>query len=261
LSAQDFFVQTNAYIYIGENAEVQAGGDFRNNGSIDNLGIITLYRDWFNTNFYNGLNGGFNLRGNGSQTIQNQNLQISELIVDTEDSVVLEGETEVMNLIDFRNGILTSTGPLIVDNSARVEAAMDGRSYYDGQLILEGGNEPGDTSPDTDFKFFPVGSDGKYNPLWLIDVNNTSNARYAIGVSVASPNPVPPDPDSLVIGVSDQSVWRVEVIDGTPDSALVEIDFIEENLTDFEKTNPINADIKAPIITVADTLIRNANNQ
>lgn len=274
LKAQTLYIPDSATVFVGKNAEILSGGDTENNGHVDNqgefsvsgdaqnngqfdnIGNINLSGDWLNSGVYNGISGGFTLTGNRMQQIFNDDIQISNLIIDSGDTVVLEGNrAEVFDTIDFRNGILktSASNQLIIDNGARVMANQSGSSYFEGRLILQGGSEiPGDS--DTPFKFFPLGDKGRYAPITFSSIEEAG--FYELAVTFITPNSQNPEPDSTLIGVSDQSIWLIEPMgqaQGVIDSALVEIDFMDENLTDFTNINDINADIKSPVIAESNS--------
>ncbi len=272
--AQTLYIQDSAVVFVGDSAIVNSTGSAENNGRIENnnqfivdgdiqnqgdffnLGNISLSGDWVNSGMYNGTMGGFTMTGDDMQRVFNNDLLISELIINSNDTVVLEGNmVEVEDLIDFRSGVLKTAGSnqLIIDNTADVRVPTPGSSYFEGRLILEGGSELTDAPDETDtqFKLFPLGANGRYAPITFSSIQE--NDFYQLAVTFITPNSRVPEPDSTLIGVSDESLYHVEVVTPGIESALVEVGFVDENLDEssFTLINPINADIKSPVVAIA----------
>lgn len=243
----------NGTIDLLENGLLNIGGDASNLSVIRNLGTIRLQANWDNQATYEGLNGNMEFASGSDQLIFNESIQFNRLIVNSGGTVTLSGNTaEVKTELAFEDGILTTSPDtrFVVDNSSQVTGGSD-FSYFEGSLILEGGPEDPDDN-DTETKYFPVGKDGRFNPLTLQEIRHED--FYEIGVELFTPNTTPPTPGEGVIGISENSVWKLDLLTGEVDSAKVFIDFMGENLDEesFTNSNEINADIKRPVVTYAD---------
>ncbi len=294
LASQNLLIQDSARVEIGPGATIITSGDFLNNGTLEadgsitaggetqnngridinpegilvlddntindgqifNSGNVSIGGNWENRSFFNTVDGTIMFTGGDDQQFINESTVLKELVVDAGTEVTLQGgRIEVDELIDFNNGVLTTaTGAtLVVDNDANVELSPNGASYFEGTLILEFGDENGQGG--NPVRSFPVGSNGRYGPLEMMDIESPTDNLVEVGVTYITPNSTVPIPDSDIIGVSDESLWRVEVLSGSVDdldSATVFIDFFDEDLTNFQESNSINADIYSPVVVEAD---------
>ncbi len=155
--SQHIYNETTFYIPGG--IEVHAPANFNNTGFIQNNGSIALTGDWNNTNVYQGT--GFILLEGTDQSMDNNNLPIENLIINGGGTKTLYGKLHINSSVDFSNGIF-----LVQDNdtlSMSANATVQGGSsisYVDGAMIAHGNG----------YKYFPIGKNGKYHPVELLDV-------------------------------------------------------------------------------------------
>ena len=266
ISAQNIYVPLNARINISEGAFITAGGDVENEGIIKtndksefialgdmnntndgrfyNEGTLSLFGNWMNTGTYNSLKGTMAFKGGKNQLISNTNLTIKNLTVNKTGVVTLLGNyILVTDKLSFENGILTkgANTEVIIGPTARVDYFLGSMSYFEGEIIAQG----------TLDRRFPVGNDGFYGTIGLINVRGTDATEFAL--SMSHQNSEAAIPDAELIGVSDDNIWKVDFRKGFVDSLQIEIDFISEDLENFTNENVIRRRFDSPVIVVADS--------
>ncbi|MEQ9466722.1 MAG: gliding motility-associated C-terminal domain-containing protein [Ekhidna sp.] len=240
LSAQ-LYIPANAIVHISEDANLEVGGDLQNYGVIQNTGTLSLYGDWIINNNFNGLTGRLQFIGDEDQMISPPQLTVGELIINQGGQVNFTGgEYTVINRLDFQFGVIKpgENTRFIMGPDAKVMGGSN-LSYFDGSIIARGGGT----------KTFPVGSDGLYSPITLLDVDGANTeiaARFYRG------NDVDPIPGDSLLGVSHRSLWEVELISGTTGETQVEVEFSEEDLSDFRVRNNIRYRVSVPVIAYAN---------
>ena len=239
LMAQQLFIPSDGLIHISEGANLEVGGDFENNGAVQNLGALTLYGDWTVNNNFNGLQGSLRFWG-GSDQMVNTELAVSELVINQGGEVNFMGSDYlILDRIDFQLGKVRpgEDTRFVLGPNVKVNGGSN-MSYFDGTLISQGSG----------IKTFPVGSGGVHAPLTLLNIfglNTEIGARFRKGNSV---DPVPGD---SLLGVSHRGLWEVEVVNGNTDPTQVELSFDEEDLSDFRIRNSIRHKVNSPVVTYA----------
>ena len=244
LVSQQLYIGEDALIHITEGANLEVGGNLENEGAIQNLGSLSLYGDWTINNNFNGSEGSLNFFGGEDQAITPPQLTIAELIVNVDGSVTFPGEEYVItDRIDFQFGTVQvgENTSFIIGESARVIGGSND-SYFDGTVIAEGSG----------IKTFPVGNGGVYAPLTMPDVfgfNSRIAARYV------ADNDKDPIPSDSLLGVSHRGYWEFELVGGAlVDPTRVQVEFNQEDLSDFRIRNDIQHRVNSPVIAFTDNL-------
>jgi hypothetical protein len=160
ISASAQVVHNLSNVYIGSGLEVHIDGSVANSGFVQNQGELFVSGDWTNANVYQGL-GRLTLNGNTKQRLNNHGNSLYSLSINSSGSVVLEDQLTIDSWLELAAGIVRVSSPysLTLANSANV-AGGSVNSFIDGALISRG----------TGYKFMPIGKNGGYYPLELLDV-------------------------------------------------------------------------------------------
>jgi len=163
LHGQGIANQTN--IFIDDGVEVHVQGDVTSEGFIQNQGSFFVDGNWTNTNVYQGL-GSITLYGGQQQTFYNNKNAVYDLIVDGSGPKIIQGKVVITKSLALNLGIVTVADPdtLYISDGATVTGSS--RSFVDGAVTHEG----------TGYKFFPIGTNGNYYPVELIDVTGINVA-------------------------------------------------------------------------------------
>lgn len=232
------YVGANALLHVSEGAELQVGGNLENDGAIQNLGTISLYRNWLINNNFNGQEGELQFKGSGDQRIHSTDLVLGGLTLNTLGSVTFPGgEYLVSDKIDFQYGtVQIGAGTRFILGEDITVLGGSSASYFDGPLIASGSG----------IKIFPVGADGAYGPLTLLDVFG-NNAE--IQVSYNRNNPIVPEvTGDTLLGVSSLGYWELELINGTSDETAIQLEFEQEDISDAIISNNIRYRFRSPTI-------------
>jgi hypothetical protein len=156
--AQGLINQTN--LYIPENLSVHIDGDLGNGGFLQNQGTLYLTGNWRNANVYQGL-GKVIMEGNGPQTIFNNKNDLHYFTINGSGPIVIEDKLPITGQLDLLSGLVTvgDDDTLLLAPNAAVNGASL-QSYVDGAFTVTG---PG-------YKFFPIGKNGLYHPIELLDI-------------------------------------------------------------------------------------------
>ncbi len=241
-SAQDPLLTNGGLLQITEGTDMVVQGTVQNNGVINNEGNFLFDGDWLNAGTYNGINGTIILNGDGDQLVDNNDQDIATLIVDGPGIKTLDNNTIIDSLLHLRMGILVIPGDkqLVLSNSAEVQGGFDD-AYVDGVMYHQG----------TGFKFFPIGKDGLFTPVWFEEV---FGINPTIGLEVFEPNPGNPQPGFNLLGISNARYWQLSVLNGTFDSSIVSIDLLDEDTTTIDRVNTLNVRTLALAIAQGDTV-------
>ncbi len=174
-NAQLLTIESEATITIEDNALLHSEGIVENFGTLNNNGTLSLSQDFVNLRSYNPGTGTITLLGD-NQTINLINdIQIQGIIynltVEGEGSHVLPGYIQVDNRLTLNSGILTVTGEdtLYLGPDAEISGGSE-NSFVEGHLIYAGNG----------YRFFPVGKDGVYNPIELLDVQGVNTTLLVV---------------------------------------------------------------------------------
>lgn len=245
LGAQQFYVQPGAKVNIYSGANLEIGGNLENEGVILNIGTLSLFGNWLinsRVDGYNGIGGRLAMKGIGDQRILSQSFAVDKFVMNSGGSLTYEGaELSVMSETNFIDGVL------ITGENTRFILESNGRSlggsplsYVQGRMTHKGGGS----------KFFPLGYEGQYGPLTLLDV---AGVGQEITASYQNPNPSTPTPGEDLLGVSHLGLWEVSLEAGSIDSAIVSIDFSNEDLENFLIKNNIRHRVNSPVVAFSDS--------
>ena len=156
--------------YIPEGTEVHVTSVF-NRGFIQNQGELVVSGDWMNTNVYQGT-GRLTMNGRTRQVLHNNDQRLAKLRINA-GSVELQGAVEVDDELDLTAGLVVVRPPheLITSISSSLVGGSR-ESYIDGALIRVG----------TGQKFFPIGKQGTYAPVTLLDVSGNIDVMIKMEV-------------------------------------------------------------------------------
>ena len=234
------FIPEDARVHIADGANLEVDMDFENFGVVENVGTFTLYGDWLVDNNFNSVNGEISFQGDESQAVEPNELIIETLTINTGGILQFNGNRYlVMENIDFQDGVLETTEntEFILSDGAAVRGGSV-NSYFQGSLTAQGNGT----------LFFPVGFGGVYSPITFFDA---SSPDTEITVDFVAPNSVSPFPSDSVVGVSGGGLWEVQSASDIED-LLVQIDFMEEDLENFENENNIRRLFDTPVIAAAN---------
>lgn len=235
-------IQGSALVHVAEGANLEVGGDLNNQGVIQNVGRITLYKDWLTNGNFNGIEGSIQFIGIADQLAPTGELATGELIINSLGNVSFPGsEYTVLDRLDlqFGNIIPGESTRFVLDQNAQVFGGSTD-SYFAGSLINRGSG----------IKIFPVGSDGVYAPITLL---NVFGVNTEIQAAYSRNNPYDPVPGDSLLGVSHRGLWEMELLNGGTDETQVEIKFSEEDLSDFRISNNIRHRVNSPVIAIASS--------
>ena len=209
-SSQFLYNHGEQLITIQEDAIVSVKGDMRNDGTILNNGIFSVSSHWDNNGVYNG-NGEIILDGEERQEFDNNGQPVYKLTIDGGGEKVLKTNLPLTHELSLLNGVLTPVEGVILSltNLATVSNAS-ANAYVNGALRHTG----------TGYKFFPVGRNGNYRPLELIDVTGVTPL---ISVEVIEPSQQPKLFDEDLSSLSEIRHWLVNPVSGTYNGSLVKL--------------------------------------
>ena len=210
-----FFTNNGQVITVTPDTRVTIRGDVQNVGAIINDGEISVSGDWTNLNVYLGDEGKFILDGTSMQVIRHSNQSFYILVIDGGGEKVFESDVDVIDSLILLDGIvsLQESRTLLMREGAIVLGGSD-FSYINGPLFATG----------TGDLFFPVGTNGTYAPLELIDVTGSTPV---VGVEVFQPNPTA-TPGFGIRDVSEQRYWEKTVTSGTFTDSKVKLSIKDE---------------------------------
>lgn len=145
-------------------AEVYVDGAVYNTGTLTNNGHLAVSADWDSKGRYDG-GGLLVLNGNSPQRIFHYGQDVARLLISGWGVKFIKGEFSVAREFHLQRGVVEVTSPdvLKLNNGARVIGGHS-ESYVDGPVTVDG----------TGYKFFPIGKNGMYAPIELLDVNGES---------------------------------------------------------------------------------------
>lgn len=263
--AQDMYLQSNAEMIIAPNAVVTSGTNLYNEGRVDvnsegnfvalgnitnlgffiNNGSLELFKNWVNAGTFNTTEGELIFSGSEFQQFANTYLPISKLTISKLGNVQLSADSiKITDELNFEEGVLSvSDGSrLIVESSAEINHASGSESYFDGAIVSRG----------TGYRIFPVGDGGYYGTFSFLEMQGTGRSTELEVSMIHEPATGAPGED--LVGVSDQNRWKVQLNQGAVDHAIMQIDFTEEDLEQFNNENNIRRKYDSPVIAVADSI-------
>ena len=239
---------TNGDANGGSQLNIQ--GDIVNNSSLINTGTLSLGGNWpLSANplaTFNGIAGTIAITGILNQTISINDLQTAGLIINKGGTANYTGnQLSISDDVDFQRGVMIIDNPtrFVVGPNATVSGgSVD--SYLQGYMIHQGGGN----------KFFPLGYQGEYGPLTILEVFGTDPEYTA---TYTNPNFSNPQIDTSIplydqlMGLSDRGLWEVALsanstLSTLPDQNIgYEITYANES---YPIINPIRHKFKSPVI-------------
>lgn len=213
ITAQD--INNETLIFIPSGIEMYTGGDLINNGVFQNNGNFALEGNWLNQNVYQGT-GVVMLQG-VDQIISNNNQDMEKLVIDGGGLKTLRTKLTIKNEIDFNSGILivNDNDTLCMGTNSKVNGGSL-LSYVDGAMITQG----------TGYKFFPVGKNGKYHPVELLDIEG-----LAPSVEIEVFENLPEIKTSIPTTVFQDIYWTRKTIDGTFNNSIITLAYnVQESI-------------------------------
>ncbi|HMG88889.1 MAG TPA: gliding motility-associated C-terminal domain-containing protein [Chryseolinea sp.] len=198
VDAQTLTNQTNFFIPAG--LELHLDGDFVNEGFIQNQGSFFISGNWKNTNVYQGT-GRVTLNGDLDQTFFNSKNAVYHLEINGGGEKFISDRLPISSRLDLTLGIVnvSDVDTLLIANGASITGGSTS-SFVNGALTHQG----------VGYKFFPIGINGGYYPLELL---NASGINPTIEVEVfesAQPLAVPQS-----VTVFSNKYWQRKTISGT----------------------------------------------
>lgn len=235
LAAQDVF--NNANVIIQSTVSVKINGSWSNSGFMINNGSLTLTGDWNNIFVYQGL-GSVSLTGS-NQLINNNRQSFHSLSIDGGGTKTVSGSFTIDRLLTFHDGIVSvsDNDTLRLLPNAEVEGASSS-GYVDGAMVAAG----------TGYKFFPVGKNGKYHPVELLNVTGIAPV-----IEVEVQESFPPVSVSLPATPLLDIYWTQKALKGTYDGSPVTVRYDLPNDTEAERLVMLEGSSVSDPFTVRET--------
>jgi len=214
-AAQDIVNQTNLYVPAG--LELHVGGDFANEGFVQNQGSVFVSGSWKNANVYQGV-GTITLNGTRAQSFFSNKNPVDHLVIDGIGPIRIIDLLPITSQIDLLNGIVVvaDTDTLSMAQGASVSGGSL-ESHVDGEFTYAG----------TGYKFFPIGKNGNYNPVEMLDITGINPIT---SVEVFENLPTIQSPP--LITLYQKIYWQRKTIAGTFTNSPIAIGFqIPDNYT------------------------------
>ena len=224
-------VNKGKIITVSDGSIVTIQGDAINEGAIRNAGTIYLSGDWTNINSYLSQNGKFVFNGATIQQIDNNGQTFYTLELDGGGTKVFDSDVEVVNELILISGIaeVTNSRTFLLRDGATITGGSE-TSYIDGELRRVG----------TGDLFFPIGTNGNYAPVELLDVTGTSPM---LGMEVFEPNPAA-TPGFGITEVSSVRYWERRLITGSFTDAEIKLSLKDETIvTNINKAVVAQSDV------------------
>ena len=197
-------------IYIQEDAIVSVNGEMQNHGTLINNGTFSVSGNWDNNGVYGG-QGEVILSGEEKQEIDNNRQEIYKLTMNGAGEKILKTNLSVTHELSLLDGILTPEENIILSLASLATVSnASAISYVNGPMRHTG----------TGYKFFPVGQNGNYRPLELIDV---AGIAPVMSVEVTEAGFLPTSTDDDLSQLSEIRYWQVNTLAGTYQGSLVKL--------------------------------------
>ena len=159
------FFNRGKIITISDGSVIAIQGDVINQGAIRNDGRLLVSGDWINFNSYLSQTGRLVLNGVTVQEVDNNGQTFYELELDGGGRKIFTSDVEVVGELILISGIaeVSSERTFLLREGAGITGGSE-LSYIEGALYLTG---IGDLN-------FPVGVNGTYAPIQLLDVTGNS---------------------------------------------------------------------------------------
>lgn len=222
-------------ITIAPNTLFTIEGSLTNEGIITNHGTIALTGDWTNQGDYDHGTGTVILHGENDQTIEHKDQLFHTLEINGGGNKSLTSNATITSNLSLINGTLSpgKNRILLMQNNARIEGGS-AVSYVNGAIYHTGNG----------YKFFPIGKDGHYRPVELLDVTGVSPV---MGFEVISGNPYQRY-GTIFKSVSRTRYWKRSQMSGSFNGSHIKIGVGEDDgIDDPEQLLIAEADMEEEI--------------
>ncbi|MEN7550820.1 hypothetical protein AAG747_23065 [Rapidithrix thailandica] len=210
-SQENDFVN-RAEITIGPDAVLSAKGNVLNEGTLHNSGKIYVNNNFINQGIFNAQSGSIVIHGDTDQSIDFKKDTIHEIEVNGVGHKYFRGQVFVNNSLKLLKGIVRpDTGARLILSDAIIIEGGDEESYVEGILFHEG----------TTDKFYPIGINGMYSPVYL---SNILGNNPVLGFEIHQPNSFTNESKELK-KISTQYYWEKFIIGGNLDSATLTLNY------------------------------------
>ncbi len=210
-------INNGANLFIADGVNVFTGGNLTNTGFLQNNGSFSLSGDWTNLAIYQG-SGSVSLIG-GNQLFSNLTQPVAQLIIDGEGIKFIPGKLFITNELDFRLGVvlINDSDTLMMGTNCIVKNGSE-LSYVDGALTSQGGG----------YKFYPIGINGKYYPVELVDIRG-----FEPTIEVEAVENLPVVITSMPVDINREIYWTRKTISGTFENSPITLGL------DLQGENPL----------------------
>ncbi len=231
---QDLHNQSTLHI---NEVNIYVDGKISNSGLLINKGLIDVTGDWENQGSYMG-NGSLHLSGNAAQYIFHNDQKIQSLTVKGIGTKYLKGKIDITRELYLMGGIFQVSGK---DELSMKDGAIifggSAKSYVDGAITVQGNG----------YKFFPVGKNGIYTPIELMNVKG-KDTRYSMEVFENAPLITV---DNVVAKTG--LYWQRKDLDGNFGGSVIAIGFDPTHFIDVSKINIlVGTDWLKPFQAISD---------
>lgn len=217
ITAQTIFTNDGQTITITSGAQMTIQGEALNNGVLRNDGTLSVSGDWTNGNSYISDAGIFILNSDAVQQVDHGGQVFYVLQLEGGGRKIFTSDIEIVNALILISGVaeIPSDRTFLLREGVSISGGSDA-SHIEGILYATGTG---------DF-LFPVGRNGTYAPVELLDVTGTAPV---IGMTVSEPNPT----SVAGFGLSELSTeryWRRELLSGILTDAQVKLAIRNESV-------------------------------
>ncbi|MGB3466289.1 MAG: T9SS type A sorting domain-containing protein [Cyclobacteriaceae bacterium] len=215
IAAQVLFTNDGQTISITNGAQLTIEGDAVNNGILTNEGTITLSGDWTNAASYLSDAGVFILNSSDIQLVDHGSGTFFILELAGGGRKIFDSDIEIISSLILISGVaeIPTDRTFLLREGVTVSGGADD-AYVEGTVFASG----------TGNLLFPIGRNGIYSPVELLDVSGTAPVT---GMTVSEPNPA----SVAGFGISDISTeryWQRELRSGTFESAQIKLSIRDE---------------------------------
>lgn len=205
--AQNISIESN--LFIPKGITISTNGNLTNTGFFQNNGSFSLKGDWLNQSIYQGT--GLVVLAGADQLMVNNNQPIEEVSVEGGGVKTIKNKLIIHKKINFNDGVIlvndTDTLWMHKDCIARGGSI---NSYVNGALTAQG----------TGYKFFPVGKNGKYHPVELLEIKGIDPVTE-IEVAEALPRIQTTSPATIQQDI----YWTRKTLSGTFENSLITLGY------------------------------------
>ncbi len=206
---------SGAQISILSNTVFSVGEDLVNNGTITNNGNLIISGTWRNNSTYNAGMGSLTLNSSNPQTVNHNDQSFTTLAITGGGEKLFEADITIQSELMLTEGVLTSVnGARIIFEDGAVITGGSDLSFVNGPIYHRG----------TGNKLYPLGANGLYLPIELVDVKGTNPE---IGFTVVEPN-TNTNTDGSFAEVSSNRYWQMDLAAGAFDGSAVALAIANE---------------------------------